>query len=46
MATLTLDVAGVPGEYHLTFADALAFDPDSLRVAMTGEPLTIVVGEP
>jgi hypothetical protein len=43
VATLTLDVAGVPGEYHLTFAEGLAVDPDGLRAAMTSETLTIVV---
>lgn len=45
VATLTLDVAGVPGEYHLTFAEGLAIDPNGLRAAMPSEMLTVVVGQ-
>jgi len=44
VAALTLEVAGVPGTYHLTFADGKFVDADMLDGTITtGVALTIVV---
>jgi len=43
VATLTLDVVGQPGMYHLSVVDGLIFDADSRQAPLASESLTITV---